>query len=201
MPALSDLSYLVRPHIRNCPEPLIQAALLRAARRFCTESRYLRETVDVPLIAEQSAYELLPACNEEEVVLIKAVEYKGNPLAPVSPEEVPAACGSPLCFWLIPPTILYLTPTPHCDEGGALIASVIKQPTKDATSINEDLTQNCDQVLKDGALFELLTMPGAWQDLKRAGVHGSLYEDGMRKHRLRADMQHRPFAFRTRPGW
>lgn len=199
MAPLNDLIYLVQPHVRGCPEPLITAAILRAARSFCRVSRWLRESIVIDAVADQQFYALAPAEENEEVLRIEAAEYAGTPLVPVLPGDIPQMEGCPYGYFYLPSREIAIIDVPSEALLSALAVSVSKLPIKTATSISDELVAEHEQVIAAGALGELLLMPGAWRDLEVVDVHRATFLDGCRDARAKADLQHQAFNHSTVP--
>lgn len=202
MATLESLIHLIRPHVRNCPDPVVTDQLIIAAREFCRYTKWLRETIAVATTAGTQVYGLTSAAADQEVIGIKQVTFQNMQLSPSSPEEVSSNSGTPAVYWFLPSQAIALNPAPNTDAAEDLKVTAIVQPKPDAAAISDELVLAHDQTIASGAMRRLFMMPGAaWFNGDLADVHRAAWTVGINKARSDADRQHRAYAFRTTPGW
>jgi len=172
MTAITDLLQDVAQVVRRCPEPTLTQSILRAARIFCTETRWLRREATFDTVAEQDRYELLLATGENDLEVIGARLIRINdPTAPMGRTQigpssptvwnVNAASGRPYTYGYVPEAMVDLFPTPDGVYTGTVVAQVT--PTRTASTLPVDLLAKWEYALIDGATEYLLKIPGqAW---------------------------------------
>lgn len=166
MAAIATLVGLVTMHIRNCPTPAITDALLRAAREFCDETRYVRESIVLDVVADQPLYTLEPEVLDYcEVCGVRAVEVDGIPLVSEVQEGISHDEGG-TDFWNYePPDQLRLFDPPKADRDEGLKVRLILQPKEDATEIPDIVLRRYRNTIAHGAIYWLASMTkAAWSD-------------------------------------
>jgi len=211
MAALDEIYELILPQLAGAPpDPALRWAVVRAARRFCQESRALRMPVTVDLVAGTAAYRLVPnwpvsdvdAAAEREavdVIGVQAVEVDGRPYTPRLPQtfsQLGSACG---VFVIYEPDEIEIFPTPSESKADGLAATVVLVPKISATTLDRKLrVQYADQV-STGALALLKAMPNeAWSDPKGAADSEASFRADIGIARARSDMQALPHGFHVR---
>lgn len=166
MAALSDFNQLVKIFLPGCPEPTIEFAVRRAARRFCSLSWFARRSIEVTLVEGQAVYSLSPSSTDEEVVGVHAVEYNEQPLDPTKPELVETVSGTPKCWYFEPARSLTLNPYPDANVAGDTInVRIAVQPTLTTDVISDNTVREYQQCIADGAIAWLLAVPKQpWSD-------------------------------------
>lgn len=167
MAALSEFHKLVRIFVPGAPEPTIDYAVVRAARRFCSLSWWARRTITITYIADQVEYDLAPSdTTNEEIIGVKAIEHNEFPLDPTKPELVLTATGIPKQWYYEPNDVVILNPYPDTGVAGdtALVRIAI-QPTLEAELIADDIYREWSQCIADGAVSWLQSVPKQpWSD-------------------------------------
>ncbi len=167
MAALSDFYKLVNTFIPGVPEPTVDYALIRAARRFSSLSWLSRRSINVTLVEDQASYTLAPAdSTNEEIIGVHAVEYDDQPLDPTKPELVETTSGTPKCWYIEQNYLLVLNPVPDANVAGDTVqVRIAVQPTLEATTIPNDIVREYHQAIGDGAIAWLQAMPKQpWSD-------------------------------------
>ncbi len=203
MATVESLVPLVRHHVMNCVDYTMEFWLLQAAREFCRETRYLRQTIFINVV-QGSSYYPLSINSDEEVIGVKAAEWveSETPLEPSAPEEIPQQAGRPTHCWFLPSKEIALSPTPNASLVRAVSVSVIKQPVQGAATISSELVLKHDLTLSYGAMARLFAMPKQdWTDAGLASYYADLWTTGKVKAQAEADLQHRARNSFTRPHW
>ncbi|AXQ30449.1 hypothetical protein D0B54_17975 [Solimonas sp. K1W22B-7] len=203
MGALESLLPLCRRQAQGCPDFLLLDALRQAAREFCRDSWFARRTLEVSLLPGVSHYDLTPPDADEEVIGVDAAEYRGRPLQPADPRQLPQRSGRPACFLWLPPATLELLPYPPADASGLdepLRVSAVVQPTAQAQTLGDDLLQHWDQALAHGALARVCAMEGAaWSSPQLATRHDLLFYAARINAKGSALRAHMPHGLRVQP--
>lgn len=176
--AVLDVIADVAQLVRRAPNTTLIGAYVRAARKFCRESRWLRSSLTGQSVADQRVYDL-GSDNTLEIVGLRAASaarLTGNtkswPLTvsdPTTwnPNKRPAM---PQAYAYLPEAQIALDPIP--DAAYALALTLVLQPRAGAVELPDQLLVKWDQALQDGALAYLFGIPGQpWTDPARAMVH------------------------------
>lgn len=178
---------------RQAPNATLIGAYIRAARKFCRESRWLRATLTGACEAGTRTYSL-GSDTYLEVLGVKAVgaaKLDGSQpwtLGVSDSTTWPQTTqrDKPRRYAYVPEAQLALDPIP--DAAYPLTITLVLQPKKGANQIPESLLVKWDQVLQDGALSYLLDIPGqAWTDAVQAERRRRAFQAGISN--ARADEQ------------
>jgi hypothetical protein len=217
MAQLDSLLPLVRVHVEGCPVPTALQQLRWALREFCKESRFLRESVPVEILAGQMVYPMAPLLAETRVVEVDAVTVDGRPLNPTGPKEVrPSSLtsagvvlddetgavvqqpGEVTHYWFEPPADLVVWPQPTRDADGAV--SLILDVLPATVLIPDAIERKYADAISYGALHRLLMMPKkAWSDPALGGYYDGLFRRQIEEAKSEASRQHRRRHYRVRP--
>lgn len=167
--AVVDLLQDVAQVVRRCPNPTLVHAYVRAARQFCTESRWLRRELSLPTVAGTRQYELEPETPDPllEILGVRVVTAAATvpPLGtwPVNPGDpmgwnANVQDGRPRAYCYVPEAQIALFPAP--DAVYTLTVTLECAPLKAATELPEDLLVKWDRAFADGATEYLLNLPG-----------------------------------------
>lgn len=167
---VSDVIADITQQLKGCPGSTVVRAYVRAARRFCLGSRWLRRTIEGVTVASPatSTYSLGndPFVDVTGIVAasIEGGDGKWVPLSPADsttwdPEEEAA---QPELYQFLPAAQFALHPTP--DAVYALKVAVALSPKRGANSLDDALVTHWEYALEDGALGYLLQMPKPWAD-------------------------------------
>jgi hypothetical protein len=180
---------------RQTPEPVLIDAYRRAARQFCRQSRWLKVTVPgAPTEIDRQTY-TLDGDPFHEVVGIRAAsaqvaigDRKAWTLTPSdttgwNPNELP---GRPRRFAYVPEAQVALHPVP--DAVYQLTLTLVLQPQRGATQVDEALTFKWDEALIAGALANLLAIADMpWTNPAEAERYRRTFQAGI--NNARADDQ------------
>jgi len=174
--AVIDLLPDVAQICRQAPTPTMIAAYVRAARRFCLESRWLVVSIAGATAAGTQAYSLGSDTYAEIFGVAGITLYKSadDPIALVEnnsggsdPTEPQA---TPNVFQYLPEAQVALHPTP--DAAYDMTIAALIAPKRGATSIDDRLVTKWECALQDGALSYLLALPDVpWSNLQLAQAH------------------------------
>ncbi len=188
---LPDIAQIVR----KAPTGTLIRAYVRAARKFCRESRWYRSTLPGMLVANQQLYSL-GSDQLMEIVGLKACSCAGintntQPWALAVTHDTgnwsPAQNNStPQWYSYVPEGQVAFYPIPNA--AFSVILTLVLQPKIGVTQIPADLLVKWDQVLQAGALGYLLGVPGMpWTDLLESKRQLAAFQAGI--NNARADEQ------------
>lgn len=181
MALVSQLLVGIAQKVRPCPSATLRYAYLRAARRFCTETRWYQLPYELTLVAGQRTYVITPptrsgfATPQLEVIdlawyghwlnssltgqLSWARLLKGDP----SRWNPNMANQTPTRVAYYPEGEVQFDPTP--DQAYPVNLQVAYQPTADATDIPDELLVKWTYGIEAGALAYLYGLAGEpWAD-------------------------------------
>lgn len=208
--------------VRNCPSATLRWAYVRALRRWCHETMWLRLEIEGSTVANQAEY---PIGNDPHLEIIKiqkieAAQQNGNN-PPTYWELAPAnalywnpniAPGMPLQYQYQPEANFLLWPIPSIVYG--LTVTAIVQPKEGAVNIPEAPLLKYSQQIEAGALAYLLMIPGQkWTDKEEARVQERIFTSGISNGKAEVQRGYntgsqraipRPFVFGSRGatlGW
>lgn len=194
MALISTLYPKLRLHVSNCPEPVLLAAVVHAAREFCRDSRVLRESLVLDVIENEQVYTLAPATEDTEVCAVIAAQVGEYPIEPAQFEEVPQSSGKVVAYTYEPPDELWLHNIPSSCLLEGLGVRVVLQPTTDATALPEALIRRYSDPIVYGAIAWLKSQKDrSWADLGSVGYWEGRFKKEL--HHAKADAD---FGFRTR---
>lgn len=178
--------------VRQAPNATLIGAYIRAARKFCRETRWCRATLAGSTTDGTQAYSL-GSDPYLEVLGLKAVsaqEGSGQPwaLTVSNTTDWPQGAdnGRPRFYSYVPEAQFALHPTP--DAVYSLTLTLVLQPKAGTNQLPERLLTKWDQALQAGALAYLLNLPGMpWTDAQQALVQQRLFQSEI--NNARADEQ------------
>ncbi len=177
-----ELLQTVAQTARRCPNPTLVHAYVRAARKFCIETRWYRLTVTGSTAADTAQYSL----GEEadlEVIGIRAMSGSSTvprqtwAINPADPTlwDPNLQSGPPRRYAYVPEGQFAVHPTPDGVYGLTITAEVT--PTQAATTLPSELLVKWNRAFEDGALQELLSQPNVpWSNPALAVSYGRLLQ-------------------------
>lgn len=181
--AVLDVIADVAQIVRRAPNTTLIGAYVRAARKFCRESRWFRSTLIGQTVADTQLYSLGtdPALEVLGLRAVSAAGLSGNvqswPLNVQDPTSwnPNVQTRRPQAYAYVPEGQIALYPTP--DQAYSLTMTLVLQPRSGATEVPEELLVKWDQALQDGALAYLFGIPGQpWSDPVRAQLHQRAFQ-------------------------
>lgn len=180
--------------VRNAPNTTLIGAYIRAARKFCRETRWMRVSVSGQTTAGVQVY-TLGSDPHVEVLGIRAASaarLAGDTkqwtlgLSNTDAWDPNTRPARPLRYAYVPEGQIAIHPTP--DAAYALTLKVVVQPKDGATALAEELLVKWDQALQSGALSYLLTISGQpWTNPLLAEQHRRAFQAAI--NNARADEQ------------
>lgn len=203
MTPLASFYPYILPECMGAPIPLVDSAILRATREFCTHSTAWRVDLDpVPLANSISDYDLdLPTGSQ--LVVILDVKLDGTPLWPIEGTDGIEVTGSTSQPRYTQQTLdqIHLTPEPAgLATGAALSVRAALKPTLDATSIEDFLFDEYVEDLARGAKAILKRIGGkAWTDINGGEADYAQFKQAYHGARIRAEQGSVRSSLRARP--
>jgi len=196
----------------DCPQVVIEYHAIRVLADFCTQTRYLTETLpSINVVAGTSEYALAPTVASERVVRVEKAWFSGDELFPVDEDELDAEVpgwrtetGTPRLFITRQgQNGITLVPTPDASVSGALSVKVSR--TIDITAsplpnaFDSALYQNYGDGLACGIKAKLMLQPGkAWTNPELAVANGSAYALAIARAKAEVDSRKDRARRRTR---
>lgn len=169
----------IRPDVPNCPDFTIRSALIRAARKFCSETQLITEDLSLSLVDGQKGYTLTPTSGFN-VVAITKVAYGDTTLYPIDRATAYSLTGSasPTAYSFENTSISFL-PTP--DGSYSVTATVAVMPDIEATTVSDELYDVWLETILCGAREILMAIPEKeWTNIALAADHGKRFSIGLR---------------------
>ncbi|MDN5937700.1 MAG: hypothetical protein L0H83_03475 [Salinisphaera sp.] len=191
MPALSDFRLDVFAQLRECPAPVVDRNVIRAAIVLCQRAPIWTETLaDITLTAGTSEYTLAPstaitsAGGEIIRPVLDGVRYRQRPLRQLSLDAANVARPGwtqdqgkePTQYVMLSPRNLTLIPIPEDTLTDPLQVQVSVRPSRKATTMPDVLYDHWYDAITSGALQFLLSMPKTpWSDPGAALYHRRIF--------------------------
>lgn len=169
----------IMPYVPGCPEPTAFARIIKASQEFCERTRLWRD---------EDSFKITPtSCNVvcapdgADLFEIEHASIDGCVLTPISIcdlnklhpgwREYEAGQGQ----WITQFEHGSVTIAPKCT--GTLKLSTYLRPSNDAEQLPDFLSRHYRQVIADGALAEILMLPGqSFTDPSRAQFYSMRFE-------------------------
>lgn len=194
MAQVIDLLQAVAQKARRCPDPTLIEAYVGAARRFCRETRFVRENVPGQTVIGQALYSL-GSDALVEIINVQSMSARlgGSQAWPVLPGPqltfVEGPAERPRFFKYVPDAHFCLQS--NADAVYDLTIEVAVQPRKTAVAIPDVLVTAHDKTLDAGALSYLLDISGqAWTDHAEAKRQEEVFKAGINNARNAVARQH-----------
>lgn len=175
----ADYHPLVEPWVIGCPIPTIDAALVRAARKFCDGTRAWTEQTNVTADGLTDLFDFTPPAASEIVRVVAAkvgeLDYDDkvfDRLPSTWPED-----DAPDGIYMAPEGQFVVSPLPNV--GTVLILTVAYKPTLAAIEAGDVLFDSYGEDIAAGALSELLKMPQPWANPALAMDYGRAFSSAI----------------------
>lgn len=209
---IADIRTDVFAESPDCPAPLVDRAIRRAAIELCEWSPVWAVDLDgfTPK-AGQQVYDLrLPAAISGEIIAVvtDGVRYQGRALPFATIEEAnrryqgwrsdtgPEISG----HVMLTPRKLALIPIPETDLPDTIEVRVSARPRRDASALPDDVASDWYECITEGALWFLQSMPGQpWSQPNMALIHRRRYRQELNEALRMANAGFRRGSVRARP--
>lgn len=177
----ADYHALVMPWVIGCPIPTVDAALVRAARKFCEGTRAWTEKTEATATGATDLFDFDMPTSSEIVRVVAAkvgeLDYDDkvfDRLPSTWPEE-----EAPAGIYMAPEGQFVVSPMPI--PGTNLILEVAFKPKLSAQSAGDVLFDSYGEDIAAGALSELLKMPQPWANPALAVDYGRTFTAAIHK--------------------
>lgn len=195
MATIDSLIPRVTVHVYNAPVNFIRQSMLETVREFCRETRFWREDLTAEdVVADTHTYALtLPA--DTEVVDFDDVYYSTKrSLKPKTYQQLNdineqwrTQTGEPYYYQRVGNDSVRLVYIPTANETGAIKARAILQPAFTATTIDDKILDDYDEMILHGTLYRILRIPGkAWSDINLANFYENEFRTKLDEAKSRA---------------
>jgi len=201
--SLVDLSVLylrIASQVRGLNQTSALEEIEAAARVFCRETLYWRETVETSSNAGDPSLIVDPIGNDAEPVGVWWVHYGRNKIWPRTQADLNSAypawresAGATPRYFIQPSDDeLILYPTPLTVETNVRIRAAY-QPKLGSLRVGARVVRNYDEALIDGALHRILRMPNSpWSNPGAAEEARIRFEGAISRARVEARHQEGP---------
>lgn len=186
---ISALLPKVQAALIGVDQNLASEYLMSAAIDFATETRIMRMTRCITIIACVNSYHL------------DVSPYKITEVAKISVEG--SVCSgntnaSNLCH--VEGTTIYVDDQLCKDSGATLLVELVVSPKRSGVTIPEDLYEDWEPAIVSGALSELYLMGGAaWADKGLSDRHALDFVRSTKRARFLHKRRHKPVSLRLSP--
>jgi hypothetical protein len=182
--ALSAFLPYVLPHAPGIPKIAARQEVLRAAIRFCNETRVWRAVMPAVTIVGGTASYAIPVPTGGQVVTIESAKFNGDRIDPVSLDALEAGypdwqtetSAEVQRYVQLDPDNLILHPVPLSSLTGGLVITASFKPTRTATTLPDLLFNEYADAIAAGALGLILAAQGKpWSNPQLAGYYSNQF--------------------------
>lgn len=194
----------IMPFAPGCPELVAIHHARRAARFFCERTRLWRDSDQISVTP--TSCNVVCAPEGADLFEIEHASLDGRPLEPISigdlDDEFPGwrRADPGVGRWITqtdPGAVLVVPPST-----GTLRLATFLVPSEDAEQLPDFLAQHYRRVVADGALAEILMMPGhPYSAPDRAQFYSARFESRLSELSTRSVKGQQRARLRTRPQW
>lgn len=162
MKAWAEFHSLVLPWVIGCPIPTIDAALVRAARKFCDGTRAWTETTDTTANGATDLFDF-DTPTSAEIVRVVAAKVGAEDYDDKVFDRLPSTWpehDAPPGIYMAPEGQFAVSPRPIA--GTSIRLDVAYKPKLSAQQAGDVLFDSYGEDIASGALSELLKMPQPW---------------------------------------
>ncbi|HBG30697.1 MAG TPA: hypothetical protein DDW98_08730 [Gammaproteobacteria bacterium] len=188
MIAVRALRPYVMPEVPGCPVPLVDRAIVKAARDLCDKTFCWKEAATTASMQQGVAELEIEHSACAEIVALEYVSLNGLELIQTSEREL-SLCDLDWRTFTGEPTHVYtvistgkmrLYPIPNRTLSNAISYEVYLKPKLDADDLPDFLQDQYAEVLQHGALYELQRMAGVkWANGEAAMFNRRMYRNGL----------------------
>lgn len=199
----------IRPHVDQCPPPVIEHELKRAAQNFFSESRAWHEQQpSISVSAAVSDLTVVPTDSQQELVRVESAKWNGAPMRIKSASDMDntylddwrSHTGTPNTLIQITPGVAWLYPIPTAN--GLLDLRLSVRPSESATGIPDEMAVKYRDVLASGAKSRLMLYPGKPWSAPDLGLALSVaFRSGIDHASAEAARSFSRGRLASRPGW
>ena len=198
MASLSDVYPYVMPSVQGCPIGMVDTAIRNSLMEFCEKTRiwkYMCPTIS--LVDQQSLYPITSTDDNSIISMPTYVGVDGFNIAPTNEEDLyaldplwrKAESRRPIFYYMDYNDNINLIPIPNLDPNipSVMQVEVSLKPSVTSTTFPDWIFNNWVEVIADGALMRLHTMPGkVWANPQIVSLYRGKYRDGITRAKSRA---------------
>lgn len=199
---ISDLAAILRLRAREAPGPLLERMVRESAREFFRTSRVWRLDFVGAITANNDAYDLnLPVGSlalDIEYAKLRTLNtnltYIRDAAKKYKQYEELSTANSPTYVQMYDDNTFRLYPPPAKDDviEMRVVLSIVRDPTT-ATDIDDQIVEEFEDPILDGALARLYEMPGeTWSNIQQSQLHRAKFLDATERARLRGQETRTP---------
>ena len=177
---------------------VVKDALQDTAEMFCRETRILRETIDVPIVAGTDTYTLYPNMSDAAVAETLFARIGDDHIEPITPDiasRLIAGTGDPEFIEQTASNQIRLIPAPKADA--TLRVTVILTPSLTSASLPSALDQ-WREGIRHGAIARLVSIPDQpWSNAQTASTSSGLYAAAVRDAQTKSTLGNRKVTLRV----
>lgn len=175
----------VMPHVQECPIPIIEHELKRAAQTLMTRSRVWSMTLPaIAVAADDTTVEVVTGDAQAEMVRAEEAWYDGAKVAIIPVDEAAklyglewqSATGTPTAIVQMSHAEFRLYPIPTIDATTGLTLRISARPSEASTGIPSDLATRYMDELATGAKSRLMMYPNKpWTNVEMGAALGMAF--------------------------
>lgn len=189
MSAWSDWLPDIMPVVPECPIPVIEHELRRAAQTFFRKTRAWPAFLPaIAIAADQDVVDLDTGDDQAAIVSIEEAWYDGRALEIVALAEAVKrwggewqdATGAPTAIVQMTPMQVRLYPVPTEAATAGLSLRIAARPSDVAAGVRDDLAERYLDDIAAGAKSRLMLYPGKpWTNPDMAAINKSMFDQAM----------------------
>ncbi len=206
---IADLAEVLKIRAREVPNITLERLIRESAREFFRLSRVWRLDFVGPVASGSNAYDLtLPTDSLAYDILYAKLRTSNRVLSYLKdahkayeyPDDLIDSNHTTEYIKLVDDNTFQLLPPPNADD--IIEMKVVLSITRLATEIEDEIVEEFEDAILDGALARLYEMPGeTWSDLKRSMLHRSKFLEATELARLRGQETRTPGVGSTKFSW
>lgn len=202
MATVTEIANILRLRAREAPPILLERMVRESCREFFRKSRVWRLEFVGPITVSNEAYDLnLPAgamAYDIEYAKLRNkncnLTYLRDAAKKYIPPDTLNTPNAPVYISLYDDNTFRLYPPPSADDviEMKVVLSIVRDPTL-STDIDDEIFEEFEDPILDGALARLYEMPGeTWSDIQQSQLHRAKFLDGTERARLRGQETRTP---------
>lgn len=201
----------VVPQVPDCPQPIVEHELRRAAQAFFDGTRAWNVLLDpVAVLADKQTVSIIADDSGQEVVRIEAASFDGRRVE-VYPSEVMDSLfgddwtlhtGTPSAITMDGPTTVRLYPTPNSASVTGLKCRVSVRPSDTSDGIPDEYRRKYREPIATGAKARLMIYVGRpWSNPEMAAMYGVAFAAAIADGCVKAAKAFGSARIPSRPTW
>lgn len=194
MASFDSLVKEIIPYVPGCPDSVIESNLRAATIEFCGKTKaYVKDLDSISTVSGTYEYEFDQPVGTSVHSILWMI-HDGDDLDPISPRSLELnfpdwrdRSGIPRVYLQKNADTFWITPVPNASTTNGLFLSVALKPTRTASNIDTNFSNDYRDGLLFGALYRLLRIPAKdWSDPAASADYLALFSEQVRAAELRA---------------